>query len=214
MRFLSGIASIGKMILVPLISVILLNAANIFDFVTFIPENYRFECGLIVYLAVCEAGWDFLKRKLSSRCANIDCIFYVHKEEKSIDNTPTIICGPSSTNVASLKCEIRLEGCANTLRNTHLRLLLPEWLSTQVSSSNLVLKYSDNILIWEFDKIIQDSEKKEVLIMHTVDIPFIQNADNVEIVQTLFPEIEAKWTDKFIVSFKTNKFNISNREIV
>lgn len=202
-----------KAILIPLIAVVGLNVLNIFDYVTIVPQEYKFEFGLTIYLAICEAIWEGIKRKCSSLCATINCIFYTKEEEKTIKNTPTIICGASTMNVSKIKCQILLNGNPDYLYKSKLQFSLPEWLSSQVPSSNRVLKYENNLLTLHFDRVIVNNGQKSISISQIIEIPFIQNADDEFLSITLRPQLLLDGFAKWLVCFDTNEIKICNREV-
>ena len=73
-------------ILGPLISVFLVSRFNLFDFITFVPEEHRFEVGLTLYLAFVEAFWKYIDWIIERNSASVRCTFFVKEAEKDIEN--------------------------------------------------------------------------------------------------------------------------------
>lgn len=211
MTLLTVIWMIFKVIIAPSISIYLLNEFNLFSYITFIPEDKMFEVGLTAYLAVFETLFSFLEKIIRNQQAYISCVFYKDKTEENINNTPTIICNASTSHVANICCHIELSGNLNRLRKSQLSLKLPDWLSSQVLATDNVLKYNENTLYWNFDKLLPNEKNNK----HTADcviaIPFIQCADQERLQITLAPKQEKNWCKKFLVNFKTNSFKVCNK---
>ena len=62
---------IANAILVPLISVFLLNKFNLFSYLIFIPEDKRFDVGLICYMAIFEALFEGIVYWISQQSVTI-----------------------------------------------------------------------------------------------------------------------------------------------
>ena len=72
MKIPSAIRILLKALLVPLIAVFFLNQFNIFEYITFVPEDYKFDVGLTpvsythldVYKRQCFCSWFYPERTL------------------------------------------------------------------------------------------------------------------------------------------------------
>ena len=156
MKIPSPIQILLKAILVPLLAVISLNKFNFFSYVTFVPDDYKFDVGLTVYLTLIEAFYEIVKRHIAKSMSEIECVFYERKDSINIKNTPVFVCD-SQSGVTTILCRIRLQGNVDNLRKCSLVLNLPTWLSSQVSADHISLEYSDNKLMWKFDRFLSDS---------------------------------------------------------
>ncbi len=55
MKLSSIIKILIKAVVLPIIAMFMLNKWNLCEYITFIPEDYRFEAGLALYMAILEA---------------------------------------------------------------------------------------------------------------------------------------------------------------
>ena len=211
MRFSSVIKIILKSLLIPLIAMFAISKFNLFSYITFIPEDYRFESGLTFYLVIIETLWSFLAQIIEKSRANVTCIFFrTEEEEDNINNIPTVVCD-DCIGVAYLQCHIILEGNLKVLRKTTLNLVLPPWLSTQISADNTVLTYQDNMLSWDFCEILPKNGTIRQNVEYKPKIPFIRNNSNNNLSVTLRPQLKKNWTN-IAINFKTNEAKIQTKE--
>lgn len=200
-----------KAILIPIISMAALNKFNLFDFISLVPEDRRFDMGLTAYLAIFEALFLFLEKCIEGRRAGISCVFYAKKAEKNENNTPKIICGSSTSNVAYIYCDIQTSGNAKLLRKVSVSLKLPDWVSSQIPQNETVARYKDNTLIFAFDKLIPESNSREYIATHTVQIPLIETSNAGCSSVVLKPQLNCK-LKKICISLNTNSFQLCNKE--
>ena len=64
-----------KAIALPIIAMFVLNKWNLCEYITFIPEDYRFEAGLALYMALLEAVAEFIEYVIAKANATIICTF-------------------------------------------------------------------------------------------------------------------------------------------
>ena len=198
-----------KAIFMPLIAVYAISKFNIFSYMTFVPEGYVFEAGITLYLAILEAVSELIEMAIESSRASVDVIFYKSISEKSLDNTPTIICDPE-TGVATLKCSIVLFGNVKRLRKCKLKIALPSWLSSQPRSNNRVLTYKENELTWDFEKLLPKGTKKKQKVEYSCDMSFIRCEESGVAEIVLQPEQIDK-CNSLGIAFSVNSFKIQNR---
>ena len=61
MRVPTIVKLILKSLIIPIVAVISLNYFNLFEYVVFVPEDYRYEVGLTVYLAISETIYGLIE---------------------------------------------------------------------------------------------------------------------------------------------------------
>lgn len=198
-----------RAILGPVFAVIMVSKFNLFNYITFVPEEYKYEVGLTAYLAIAEAILEIIEIFGEKNSATVTCVFYRRESEINIKNTPTVSC---SMGTASIKCQIALSGSAKVLRDAKLSLVLPTWLSSQADMSNLIMKYDCQKITVPFNEVIPTNNQKVTSVEITIPIPLIQNMDDGILSNTLAAEIEAKWFNKIRIDYKSNSFTISNKE--
>lgn len=208
MKNFNIIKAIIKHFILPLIAIFIIVKFNLFSYIRFIPEDYRFEGGLAVYLGIIGSIYESIENALEKKKAKITCTFYVY--DKEINNIPTIVCDDNSNGTAFLNCHIELEGNLKKLRNSSILLSLPEWLTSQVSSNDIVLNYNNNNqLLWTFDKLLPERGNQNQKAEYNQKIPFIINRADSSLSILLKPQIEQ--TKRYIgVSFESNGFKVEN----
>ena len=71
MKVSTMITIILKAILVPIVAIFFLNKFNLFEHITFVPEEYQYEIGLTAYLALIEALYGFGENFINSKKASV-----------------------------------------------------------------------------------------------------------------------------------------------
>ena len=198
-NMLNLIKKLMKPVIITVGTLFALYKCNIFEFITIIPDNYKYDVGLTVYLAFFGFAYDWCDDYINSKRAQIVCTFYQLENVK-------IICD-KSTGTAMICCELQLTGDSSRLRNCKLQMDLPQWLSSQVKNTDIVLEYTSDTLIWTFDHLIPDSKEKQVNVKYNVKIPFINNNGENKVSFKLFPTIK---NNKTMIDFRTNGFYIQN----
>ena len=75
MRVPTIVKLILKSLIIPIVAVISLNYFNLFEYVVFVPEDYRYEVGLTVYLAISETIYGLIESWIERKQATVKCIF-------------------------------------------------------------------------------------------------------------------------------------------
>ena len=72
-----------KAILIPIVTVWGLSKFNVFEYITFIPEDYQYEIGLTVYLALIEALYEFGEKFVDSKRQKLYVSFLNRKRTRT-----------------------------------------------------------------------------------------------------------------------------------
>ena len=205
MKVSATIKIILKAILIPIVVVWCLNKFNLFEYITFVPEEYQYEIGLTVYLALIEAVLGFIENFIDSKRAKVKCVFFKSEMDKDEKNVPSIICD-ETIGVAVISYNIMLTGNLGRLRKCKLKLEVPSWLVAQAYTSDTVLSYEGNLLTWEFDKILPETGINNQSATYKGKISLIKNISGNNMLIKLEPQMQ-----KIIgVRFETNGFKIQN----
>lgn len=208
MRVPTIVKLILKSLIIPIVAVISLNYFNLFEYVVFVPEDYRYEVGLTVYLAISETIYGLIESWIERKQATVKCIFYVSDIDKDINNNPSIMCDSEGMGVASVNCYVELKGNLKKLRKCKISLKLPEWLSSQASTSDIVLNYSQNQLNWEFQSLLPETGIVEQIAKYKNKISFIRSTEDSSLSIILKPQM-----NKCLgVKFQTNCIKVQNGE--
>lgn len=212
MKIPSPLRILLKAILTPLLAVFFLNKFNLFEYVTFVPDEYTFDVGLMLYLALIEAIYEIIKQRLSKSMSEIECIFYEKKDSIDIRNTPVFACDPQM-GVAIIHCRVRLRGNVNNLRKCRLILSLPEWLSSQLPDNHIALEYSDNKLTWSFNRFLSDGTVlRDDYAEIDVRVPVILATGTKGLFTTIRPVLDSsgQWVKRTIL--RSNSVQIRSEE--
>ena len=136
MRPSSIIKILIKAVVLPFIAMFMLHKWNLCEYVTFIPENYRFEAGLALYMAVLEAIAELAEYFIAKANATITCTFYTDERHEDGHTRPSIQMSENSMGVASVWCHIILNGNYKKLSGTEVCLDIPQWFSTQLDGNS------------------------------------------------------------------------------
>ena len=212
MKIPSPLRILLKAILTPLLAVFFLNKFNLFEYVTFVPDEYTFDVGLMLYLALIEALYEIIKQRLSKSMSEIECVFYERKDSIDIRNTPMFVCD-SQTCVTTISCRIRLRGNVNSLRKCKLVLSLPEWLSSQLADNHIALEYSDNKLTWNFNRFLSDGTVlRDNYAEINVRVPVILATGTKGLFTTIRPVLDSsgQWVKRAVL--RSNSVQIRSEE--
>ena len=182
-----------------------LNKWNMCEYITFIPEGYRFEAGLALYMAILEAIAELIEYLIAKANANITCTFYTDERREDTHSKPIIQMSDSSMGIASIWCHIILNGNYQKLYGTEICLDTPSWFSAQLDT-NSSLEQNDHQIKWNVSTLLPEHDNNKKI--HTeirMKISFIRNdVNNASIV--LEPTIKKKMGLKF----ETNGITIQN----
>lgn len=183
----------------------ILHKWNVCEYITFIPEEYCFQAGLSLYLAILEAAIGFIEYFIAKGQASIMCTFYTSERTEDIRDKPIIRISDSSMGVASIWCHIILNGSYKKLCGTEIYLDIPQWLSVQLDS-NSSLEQRDHKIKWNVSVLLPAHDnKKSVYTEIRMKISFIRNnLDNISI------DLEPTINKKMGLEFSTNRVTIQN----
>ncbi len=201
----SIIKILTKAVVLPIIAMFMLNKWNLCEYITFIPEDYRFEAGLALYMAMLEAVAEFIEYLITKANATITCSFYTDERREDGHAKPTIRMSDSSMGIASVWCHIILDGSYKKLSGTEICLDIPHWFSAQLDA-NSSLEQNDHQIKWNVSTLLPEHDnKKEVHTEMRMKISFIRNnASEASIV------LEPTVKKKFGLGFETNGITIQN----
>lgn len=204
---------IANAFLVPLISVFLLNKYNLISQFVFIPEDKRFDIGLICYMAVFESIVDGFAYWIRQQRIFIECIFYGNKNEKDIQNTPTVICQESMGGVAYVHCGIKVVGNVKRLQCCQMIMNLPTWLDVQIGQADIIASFNNQDLIWNISDLISSRGTRDQIAEYNSQISFIRNQSDNSLKISVKPTLKGVHFWNIIgIKFVTNSVIIMNRE--
>lgn len=195
-----------KSIITPIIGIYIASKFNIFEYVSFIPEDQTFSFGIAAYIALLECIYVKLNQFIVKHLkAEIECLFYVDKHVANIVNMPIT---SFIQDVAYINCKVTIKGVTKKLKKNSLVISMPKWV--EIQSANNLTGYTNNEknqFILSFDRIISGMGK--VVDEATVDIKIgiIRNSAKEELSSIITPYL----SKKFLYNFTFNKFQITNK---
>lgn len=212
MKRFSLFVTIVKALVLPVISMFILNKFNLFDYISIVPENYRFQAGLTLCLAVTGAIFDYFRHIIERHLIEITCIFYENQESKSISNTPILNCATGGQGVGSVWCNIKITGNLKNISSCILSINLPKWLSSQTQVDDDILYFDEekNALQFKFDSIASKNNVNDEPFESDISIYIIQNSIKGSRNQSLKPMINNHWHP--FISLHTNCFKTIGKE--
>lgn len=196
-----------KATLIPLFAMFALSRWNICDYITFIPEHFRFEAGLALYMAILEAVVEIVEYVVEQRHATITCIFYDNERREDSNTKPAININSSGMDVASVWCHIVLDGRWKQLKELQIILDVPNWFSIQPDKTGIITQANGKV-IWNIAELLpnHDNGTKQHL-ENRMKLSFIRNSPNaIEI------DLEPTINKKAGKEFTTNGLTIRNME--
>lgn len=205
MRPSSIIKILIKAVVLPFIAMFMLHKWNLCEYVTFIPENYRFEAGLALYMAILEAIAELAEYFIAKANATITCTFYTDERHEDGHTRPSIQMNENSMGVASAWCHIILNGNYKKLSGTEVCLDIPQWFSTQLDGNSNITQEAYQIK-WNVSTLLPEHDNhKNVYTEIRMKLSFIRNeATDVSIV------LEPTVKKKIGLEFVTNGIMIQN----
>ena len=193
-----------KAIALPLFAIFLVGKFNIFDSITFVPNEYSFEIGLTSYIAIL----DFIYFKLSkyidlNHKASIECLFYSDKLSKKITNIPSV---SFIEDVSYINCCITVKGGAKKLAKNALIISFPNWVDLQQTNGSAGIINDKNQFVIELGSIICIDDK--IVEVSTVDIKIglIRNQSPNNYSTVVAPIIKKQ----FMMQFAFNESELCN----
>ena len=194
-----------KAVALPIIAMFILNKWNLCEYITFIPEDYRFDAGLALYMALLEAVAEFIEYFIAKANATITCTFYIDERREDRHAKPTVQMSGNSLGTANVWCHIILDGNYKKLSGTEICLDIPQWFSAQLNA-NSSLEQNNHQIKWHVSTLLPEHDnKKDVHTEIRMKISFIRNNENDASI-VLEPTIKKK----FGLEFETNGITIQN----
>lgn len=196
-----------KAILIPFIALFVLSKWNMCDHITFIPEDYRFEAGLTLYMAVLEAVAGFFEYFIEQKQTTVQCIFYDNERKEDSNSKPVVCISSARMDVAIVWCHLVLEGNWKRLKESEIVLDIPTWFSVQPDATG-VINQADGKLTWNIAALLPPHDnKKKQRVENRMKLSLIRNTPNANEID-LEPTINRALGKGFL----TNGLTIRNVE--
>ena len=136
---LSSIITITiKSVLAPILAMYLLSKYNLCNYLLFIPNDYKFESGVTLYVAIILVLVDIVILCINNSKARIQCVFYSDFNNESIVNRPEIVLKANQLGVSSVYCHLIIEGNYKSLKETCIDMEIPSWFHIQSDGKDCI----------------------------------------------------------------------------
>lgn len=210
-----SILNILKPIIAAIISLLALYKLNVFDYLTFIPNEYRYEVGITVYFAffeiLIETIFDCIGAKLFS---NLDIVISSKNTFGDLTSTPQIDF--NSMQIAEMFVKISATGTKKQFAATAIKIPCPSFVTMQVNEQNaaaVIDPDGDCIINLQrlFGNIYERTQIDCEFIISFIREP-VSNAGNVKVRPIIVSSKKVTLISKLIIRYKTNSFILNLKE--
>lgn len=116
-----------------LIALVLVNLFNIFEYISIIPADSRYDIGITIYFTLIEIAVDMLYDKslkyIESSKAHIEAILYLPNQEYNVEAVPNVRL--NDYGMAEMRLHIGLSGKSNKIKNSTIMILAFQYADMQ-----------------------------------------------------------------------------------
>lgn len=196
------VSGISLPILGAIVSLLATNTFNIFNYFTFVPDEYRYEICLTVYLAVFDFlirnVYDFLVRKLNKKFySEIQVIFCLPNTESDIGINPRVVFNEEGQSQIDIR--LKVSGQKKHFHGKRIQISQIACADFQVNIKNEITEVDGNNFYINLEKLFANSNENDLESTHRLVL--IQTLDEIKYVCN----IKAEFLDKpFNIKFKSN----------
>ena len=197
-------------ILFPLLSafigLLLANHCNIFEFLTFVPKEYKYDVCITVYFALSEVLlnelYNCVKQKIVPYFrSSISVVFHPAQVEPDINTTPTIQF--NSQGLAEINMTITIAGKKEHFEQSLLVIAAPDFADIQNNYKRDAVQVSGNKYTVKLKDLF--GEKSDATTTQTFRIVFAQAPVDGESISDIKSKIEKK---NWHINYTCNEANI------
>ena len=187
-----------------ILGIILLNIFNIFDHLSFVPNDIKYKVGMTTYFPIIDLLLSAILSKIDEKLyTKIECVFYNKRNEADPLENPII---NFNEDIAKISVKISVVGHSSRLRKISIKLIMPDWITVQTVSNVVSVADDTHSCVLKLSKIIPETKKSERGTA-IVDLFFIR--DSKDLAYTLTGEFEGNsWLEKINCNFISNYVEI------
>lgn len=189
----------------PTLAIWVLGKYNIFDDISFVPADKKFDIGLTAYLASFECiyvyVWTKIKVCIISSRAEVKCIFWCAGTIPNISSMPHI---SFVEDTAHINVKVEVSGKQRRLIGNEIELSFPKWLDIQ-ADNDLGINVDGHVCKIDIGEIIDRNNSIIEDTYHTFKISVIKNYSSSEYGTIIRPKLKKK----LMCAFNSNKFKIN-----
>lgn len=217
MKIICRICRIFTPLLSAIIGILLIAIINPFDYITAVPNSFKYEFGITLYFGI----FDYVLRLIGDIVSNlffadVKCICFIDKSNIDISNSP-LISLEGENGVGEIKCKILVSGTAKLLQDNIIKISFPDWIDAQVASSDTGMASitSDRECLIKLEKMIPKASRRRTTADAIIKIAMIHMPSEQELTINIEPEIiYSKFKlSNVMCNYNSNSFKIrSNKE--
>lgn len=188
-----------------IVALLVAHGFNIFDYMTFVPEDKKYDVCIAVYFAVMETGitflYDGIVEQIAQKKTYIEAVFHLPTEFSNSKSVPIIKF--NDMGIAEVKLNLMVKGCCSNLINNGVMIRVPQQVDAQFSKKGVGIKQDNqgNLLIM-LDEVCRNREVFES--EEDYKITFMRRDYDNKATISLSPELLLKKKDRRI-SFVKNE---------
>lgn len=194
-----------KATLKPLGAVLLVGCWNPIMLLSFVPKDYFFDIGFIVYVAVLDLAIECVEKRVIKSDSEIQCIWYIDELRENRHSKPVVLMDINNCHYSKIFCHIYISGNYKRLKKTEIELAVPDWFTVQPEKLDLVSRSNGKIILDLGRLLPEDSSKEKEQVDTRVRFDFLSNtsADRSIVMR---PVINNVWR----TDFWSNEFEVQN----
>lgn len=197
-----------KSVFAPILAMFILSKCNICDYLSFIPDGYKYESGVTLYVALILLFIEAITEFINKSKAQIQCVFYPDYSKESSVYKPEIVLSGNQLGVSAIYCHLIIEGNYKTLKDTRIDMEIPSWFGIQSDGKNCISQEGSTIT-WDISKLLPTNDPTNDVFVECRDkLLFVKNNNNNSFI--VLEPIIRKNIKKHNISFKTNGFVVRN----
>lgn len=196
------VSGISLPILGAIVSLLATNTFNIFNYFPFVPDEYRYEICLTVYLAVFDflirIVYDLLVKILIKKFhSEIQVIFCLPNTESDIGINPTVVFNEEGQSQIDIR--LKVSGQKKHFHGKRIQISQIACADFQVNIKNEITEVEGNNFYINLEKLFANSNENDLESTHRLVL--IQTLDEIKYIANIKAEFLGK---PFNIKFKSN----------
>lgn len=191
-----------------ILGLIAISKFNLFDVITIVPEDYKYEVCLTLYVGLSEAIIRCIEDFLSNNSSSIQCIFSFDKRNFDITNTPMIVLPDDNISIANVYCQIKVHGKVGFIKNSKIVLCFPDWVDVDVCRGTGVVEIHGNrSCVINLSNFVNQDQRTVIETTQIIQFSLLKATIDREGQYIVDSKLEKKRISLNYI-FKSNKFEI------
>lgn len=204
---IGNLLKIFRTVVIVLVGVYLANKYNIFDYISFIPEENSYDLCITTYISILEIFRSFLAEYINNKYMSELTVILSLKKDTEIYLESNPIIEPDGLDLAEAFLTIRINGRKEHFKNSQIKIPATEFATMQASLRDKEAKVdNDGNYIVELEKLFGSTDMK-IMSSSLFTISFVKEPFETKRTIEIIPEFERNTSHKksFFVKYKCNK---------